>query len=582
MLTMFVFVKSDMVLLEFYDEERDALIPFRDSMNSSSNLHGNWTGPPCRNNMSRWEGIGCTNSHITHLTLESINLTGSLPVAFLLNLSFLTKLSFHNNSISGPLPNLDNLTSLGSVFLSGNRFSGPIPWDYIHLPKLATLQLQENEITGEIPPFDQESLTNLNLSYNRLSGPIPETQVLERFGGDSFDHNTGLCGRPLEIPCPVSPPSPPPPKDKKKPLKVWSIVLIAVAAAIVPFFVILVLFCCYRRVQGKETKKEKEDEHPNEGEVRKAQWSASTDDPERTADLEFFNKHKPVFDLDDLLRASAEVLGKGKLGTTYKATLESGLTIAVKRVKEMNSLSKKDFVQQMQLLGKLKHQNLVEIISFYYSKEEKLVVHEFVQDGSLFELLHESRGIGRIPLNWTTRVQILKDVAKGLIFLNQSLSSQKVAHGNLKSSNVLIYFGGETTQSKLTDFGYFPLLQTQKSSERLAIGKCPEFVEGKKLTHEADVYCFGVLLLEVITGKVPGDNHEDLSDWVRGVVNADWSMDIFDLEILADKDGHEDMLKLAELALECTDIAPDKRPKMTQILIRLEEIHHPQLNIEVN
>lgn len=104
--------------------------------------------------------------------------------------------------------------------------------------------------------------------------------------------------------------------------------------------------------------------------------------------MEFFNKQKPIFDLDDLLRASAEVLGKGTLGTTYKATLESGVTVSVKRVKEMSSLSKKDFVQQMQLLGNLKHQNLVEIISFYYSKEEKLVVHEFIQDGSLFELLH--------------------------------------------------------------------------------------------------------------------------------------------------------------------------------------------------
>lgn len=107
-------------------------------------------------------------------------------------------------------------------------------------------------------------------------------------------------------------------------------------------------------------------------------------------DLVFFDNQKPVFDLDVLLRSSAEVLGKGSLGTTYKATLESGLVVAVKRVKEMDSLSKKEFVQQMQLLGKLRHPNLVEIISFYYSKDEKLVVHEFIQDGSLFELLHGS------------------------------------------------------------------------------------------------------------------------------------------------------------------------------------------------
>lgn len=131
-----------------------------------------------------------------------------------------------------------------------------------------------------------------------------------------------------------------------------------------------------------------EEQRPNEGVVKKARWSASTSDPERTVDLEFVDNRKPIFDVDELLRASAEVLGKGSLGTTYRATMESGMVVAVKRLKDMNSLSKKDFVQQMQLLGKLRHQNVVDMISFYYSKEEKLVIHEFIQDGSLFELLH--------------------------------------------------------------------------------------------------------------------------------------------------------------------------------------------------
>lgn len=126
----------------------------------------------------------------------------------------------------------------------------------------------------------------------------------------------------------------------------------------------------------------------NEDVEKKSQWSASTDDPEKSVHLEFFHEHKPVFDLDELLRASAEVLGKGALGTTYKATLESGPVVAVKRIKETNSLSKKEFVHQMQLIGKLRHENLVEMISYYYSKDEKFVICEFIQDGSLFKLLH--------------------------------------------------------------------------------------------------------------------------------------------------------------------------------------------------
>jgi hypothetical protein len=125
-----------------------------------------------------------------------------------------------------------------------------------------------------------------------------------------------------------------------------------------------------------------------------------------------------------------------------------------------------------------------------------------------------------------------------------------------------------------------PLLPSRKLSERLAVGRSPEFCQGKKLTHKADVYCFGIILLEVITGKIPGgtspegnyEKADDLSDWVRMVVNNDWSTDILDVEILASREGHNEMMKLTEIALQCTDMAPEKRPKMSEVLIRIEEI----------
>lgn len=118
------------------------------------------------------------------------------------------------------------------------------------------------------------------------------------------------------------------------------------------------------------------------------QSSESRRDPERTVELEFFGKDRQIFDLDDLLRASAQMMGKGKLGSSYKAILESGSAVVVKRLKEMNGLSKKEFIQKMQLVGNMRHDNLVEILSIYCSNEEKLVVYKYVQGGSLFELLH--------------------------------------------------------------------------------------------------------------------------------------------------------------------------------------------------
>ncbi|CAI9757295.1 unnamed protein product [Fraxinus pennsylvanica] len=154
--------------------------------------------------------------------------------------------------------------------------------------------------------------------------------------------------------------------------------------------------------------------------------------------------------------------------------LESGSDVAVKGLEEMKGLGKKEFIQQTDLLGMIKHENLVEIISFNSSKDEKLIIYEHVPNGNLFSLLS---------------------------------------------------------------------------------GKTPEFAQGKKLTKKADLYYFGVVLLEIITGKVPAQvdaSADDLSDWVQSAVNNDWSTDILDVEIVAEKKGYDGMLKLIEIALERT------------------------------
>lgn len=120
-------------------------------------------------------------------------------------------------------------------------------------------------------------------------------------------------------------------------------------------------------------------------------WASNvgnSEDSGRLGQLEFFDKKLQVFDMDDLLRASAEVVGRGEFGVTYKATLETGIAVAVKRLSYMNELSKKEFIQQMQLLGQIKHENVVEIISFYHSEDQKLIIYELVSDCTLFELLH--------------------------------------------------------------------------------------------------------------------------------------------------------------------------------------------------
>lgn len=200
----------------------------------------------------------------------------------------------------------------------------------------------------------------------------------------------------------------------------------------------------------------------------------------------------------------------------------------------------------------------------------------------------------------------MKGIAEGLNHLHHHspLASQRVPHANLKSSNILIHHHKPQNdyQPKLTDFGFLPLLSSRKSSAKLAVSRAPEsfpssssgggsyqgggatFGRGK-ITSKADVYCFGIVLLEIITGRIPGkvspggegggkeeDVFGDLSDWVRMVVNSDWTTDILAAEVRSAKEGHEEMLRLTRIALECTDMAPERRPRMSEVVRRIEEI----------
>lgn len=228
---------------DYYPPERDGILQLRDSTTSSANLHQNWTGPPCIGNFSGWLGITCSNWHVIHLVLDGIHLTGSLPPSFLLNLTYLTHFSIKNNSIFGPLPNLTNLVHLENIFLSFNRFVGSIPYHYTQLPNLKSLELELNNLEGEIPGFDQNSLSEFNVSYNHLKGPIPSTLGI-RFQNTSFDHNPDLCGFPRQA-CPVL--------DNEKNFPVW---IFALGAVLLPFLVLFLLLCYYKNKQTNKTDSE--------------------------------------------------------------------------------------------------------------------------------------------------------------------------------------------------------------------------------------------------------------------------------------------------------------------------------------
>ncbi|KAJ0966878.1 hypothetical protein J5N97_023795 [Dioscorea zingiberensis] len=568
---------------EFFHEERDSLIQLRDSLSSIANLHSNWTGPPCHKDQSRWFGITCSNSHVTEIDLQGIELTGTLQSTALQSITFLTNLSLSNNALHGDLPTLKGLLNLSVVSFSKNRFSGSIPTEYVALSNISRLELQDNLLNGLIPRFEQASLIVFNVSFNFLQGKIPETSALQRFPNSSYRNNLELCGKPLEKACNVTPvpqtqdhdhpvsstnqaPSSSPISSSTKSLEVWSLALIAMAAVMLPIILIL-CFLCYKRRQKKAIKL---------GYNHVGHTGKPKDDKKKTrnVELEFFSSEREVFDLDELLRSSAEMVGKGKLGITYKAMMESGSIVVVKRLKGMSGVTRNDFVHQMQMLGRLRHENLVEIITCYYSTEEKLVIYEHVPSGSLFQLLHGHEGEGKVHLNWEARRYIVKGIARGMAYLHHSLPIHQVPHGNLKSSNVLIDHNNSYPyySPKITDFG-LQQLAGQASTRKLAAGKSPEMSRGDgELTAKADVFCFGIVLLEMMTGKVPSENEEEVLEWVTMISDNKWSTGILDSELVVEKEKHMEMFKLVQIGLECVALQPETRPTMSEVVRRMEEM----------
>ncbi|CAO2198843.1 unnamed protein product [Urochloa humidicola] len=292
------------------------------------------------------------------------------------------------------------------------------------------------------------------------------------------------------------------------------------------------------------------------------------------------------FELEELLRASAEMLGKGGSGTAYKAVLDDGTVVAVKRLRDGMaagggggaSLSKKEFEHHMVVLGRLRHPNVVPLTAYYYARDEKLLVYEYMPNGSLFSLLHGNRGPGRTPLEWAARLRIAAGAARGLAYIHHSgrrgSGTPKLAHGNIKSTNILIDKHGV---ARLADCGLAQL----GSSPAFAAGyRAPEAPPPPRpwATHKGDVYAFGVVLLELLTGRCPGSELPnggvvvELPRWVQSVVREEWTSEVFDLELMKDKGIEEEMVAMLQLALSCAAAAPDQRPKIGYVVKMIDEV----------
>ncbi|CAL5207706.1 unnamed protein product [Lathyrus oleraceus] len=305
--------------------------------------------------------------------------------------------------------------------------------------------------------------------------------------------------------------------------------------------------------------------------------SAILDDLLRASEksLVFGENVSRKFSLDDLLKGPAVDLGKGTFGKSYKVALEMGVTVAVKSLKDVTA-SEREFKEKIVELGKLFHEKLVPLRSYYYKRDKNLIVYDYMPMGSLSTLLHGRNGTARTPLNWETRSTIALGAAQGIAYLHSQ--SPTFCHGNIRSSNILLT---ECYESRVSDFGLAYLALPSAAPNRVSGYRAPEVTDTRRVSQKADVYSFGIMLLELITGKDPTrsllNEGVDLPRWVQSIIQDEWNTQVFDMELLLCLHAEDEMVKLLRLALKCTDQYPDKRPSMDVVVCLIEKICHTSL-----
>ncbi|XP_009800742.1 receptor protein kinase-like protein ZAR1 [Nicotiana tabacum] len=574
----------------------------------------------------------CNLPRLQNLDLSNNSLSGTFS-KYLRNCRQLQRLILARNKFSGEIPVgvFPELANLEQIDLSSNSFNGSIPEDIGELKSLSgTLNLSFNHFSGRIPKSigDLPLTVNFDLRNNNLSGEIPQTGSFANQGPTAFLNNPMLCGFPLQKSCKnssnnsseVQGSSSNEGTNSPKGLKPGFIILICLADAFGVAFIGLVIIYLYWKKKdsggcsctgkGKFGGNEKRMfcDFPcisgfpnNESEVESekgggggASGGVSGGEGDLVAIDKGFN-----FELDELLRASAYVLGKSGLGIVYKVVLGNGIPVAVRRLGEGGEQRYKEFVAEIQAIGRVKHPNVVKLRAYYWAPDEKLLISDFISNGSLTSALHGRNGQPSPSLTWSTRLKIVKGIARGLAYLHEC-SPRKFVHGDIKPSNILL---DNELQPFVSDFGLNRLINITGNNPSSSGGfmggalpylkpaqpdrpnnyRAPEArIPGNRPTQKWDVYSFGVVLLELLTGKSPdlsipttstSTEAPDLVRWVRkGFEEQNPLSDMVEPMLLQEIHAKKEVLAVFHVALACTEADPDIRPRMKTVSENIEKI----------
>nr|XP_010928900.1 brassinosteroid LRR receptor kinase BRL1-like [Elaeis guineensis] len=506
--------------------------------------------------------------------------TGTTVYSFASNGSMIY-LDLSYNLLSGTVPeSLGTMDYLQVLNLGHNKLMGTIPASFGGLRMIGALDLSHNDLTGYIPGAlgTLTFLSDLDVSNNHLTGPIPTSGQLTTFPAARYENNSGLCGVPLP-PCGAT-------ADDRRgshpQRRVFGgSILIAVSLfLLILVSLLLVLYKMKRHQKTEELGGGYVESLPTSGTTS---WKLSSVLEPLSINVATFEKLLRKLTFAHLLEAtngfSADsLIGSGGFGEVYKAQLKDGSVVAVKKLIHVTSQGDREFTAEMETIGKIKHRNLVPLLGYCKVGDERLLVYEYMKFGSLDMVLHDkSKGDG-VELDWAARKKIAIGSARGLAFLHHSCIPH-IIHRDMKSSNVLL---DENLEARVSDFGMARLvnaLDTHLSVSTLAGTPGyvpPEYYQSFRCTTKGDVYSYGVVLLELLSGKKPidplefGDNN--LVDWAKKMVKENRSNEIFDPELLGKRSGEAELYRYLKIACECLDDRPLRRPTMIQVMAMFKDL----------
>ncbi|XP_051136821.1 probable LRR receptor-like serine/threonine-protein kinase At1g74360 [Andrographis paniculata] len=512
------------------------------------------------------------------------------------------------NLLSGELPeDIGKMTNFSMIHLGNNHFYGSLPSDIGNLP-LGVLNLSSNAFSGEIPSQigDIKCLQNLDLSYNNFSGIFPSSlnklSDLNKFNISYNPYISGsipttgqlatfekwsFVGDPLLHLPPFMTNDTSPGSNKgenknaTKHISAFIVVVVFSLAVLVCGLLTLIICILLKRPDDSQEfflRDAKDQQEFGSSSGASSPWLSNT--------IKIIHLDKTVFTYSDIVKATRSfsddrIIGKGGSGTVYRGVLPDGREVAVKKLATEGIEGEREFMAEMEVMSGngfgWPHPNLVTLYGWCLSGSEKLLVYEYMDGGSLEDLITD-----RKSLNWQRRVEIAIDVARALVYLHHECYPS-IVHRDVKASNVLLNKNGK---ARVTDFGLARTVDAGGSHVSTMVAGtvgyvAPEYGQTWQATTKGDVYSYGVLAMELATGRRAVDGGEEcLVEWAKRVTGGGNMVVPVDLLVSGLTEGADPMNELFRVGLSCTAESPHARPNMKEVLAMLFKVCYSPKNDE--